>query len=81
MALIDKNNFKHINKNRNSVHDKTVATYTTFNIDDHKYFQIDIYGKCTRKRVNQISQSIQLDEEAALMLIDFLDSHFNFSMK
>ena len=41
MALITKDNIKKLDKERNSVHSKVRATYTTFTSEGKKYFQID----------------------------------------
>ena len=72
MASIDINNIKLIYKNHNLKHDKVKATYTCFEIDNKKYFQIDTYGKSSRKEVEKISQSIQFDEESAKLLVKML---------
>lgn len=78
MALIDVNDFKLVNKNRNSKHYKVKTTYTYFEIDGKKYFQIDTYGKSTHKEIEKLSQSIQLDEESAKLLVKMLYDYFNF---
>lgn len=74
MALITKDNIKKLDKDRNSVHSKVRATYTTFTSDGKKYFQIDTYGSPTREMKNKISQSIQVDKEMAKEMIPDLIS-------
>lgn len=76
MALITKDNIKKLDKDRNSVHNKVRATYTTFTSDGKKYFQIDTYGSPTREIKDKISQSIQLDEETAQELIKLMMGYF-----
>lgn len=76
MALITKNNIKKIEKDRNSVHGKVKATYTTFTSDGETYFQIDTYGNPSRKMKDKISQSIQLDEEMSYELIRIMTDTF-----
>ena len=76
MALITKDNIKKLDKDRNSVHNKVRATYTTFTSDGKKYFQIDTYGSTTREIKDKISQSIQLDEETAQELIKLMMGYF-----
>lgn len=76
MALITKDNIKKLDKDRNSVHNKVRATYTTFTSDGKKYFQIDTYGSSTREIKDKISQSIQLDEETAQELIKLMMGYF-----
>ena len=48
MARITAENFRKIEKERNSVHDKVDATYTEFICDGQKFFQIDTYGSAYR---------------------------------
>lgn len=77
MALITKDNIKKLGKERNYVHNKVKATYTTFTIDGKKYFQIDTYGSPTREIKDKISQSIQLDKEMAKELIKIMMDTFD----
>lgn len=73
MALITPDSFNRITKDRNTIHDPVDATYTVFNKDGKKYFQIDTYGRVSRKYTDKISQSLQLDEKAAAALVDLLN--------
>ncbi len=72
MALIGPDNFTRVEKNKNSVHAPTKATYTSFEINGHKYFQIDTYGSESREMPEKVSQSIQFDEKMAELLISTL---------
>ena len=72
MALINRDSFERIEKERNSVYDKVAATYKTFTINENRYLQIDTYGRLTRKDKNKVSQSIQIDEGTAKELYDVL---------
>lgn len=78
MALLSKDHFFRIEKERNNVHNQVKTTYTIFTIDEEKYLQIDTYGKSTRKFQDKISQSFQLDRSAAKVLYKLLAETFNF---
>ncbi|KKE79427.1 hypothetical protein NSA56_06470 [Oceanobacillus caeni] len=73
MALINTENLKRKEKNRNNVHTEVDATYTSF-IDENgnKYFQIDTYSSSDGKTQGKISQSIQLDRNSAIELMKLL---------
>ena len=77
MALISKDSFEHIEKQRISMHDKVAATYTIFVVNEKRYLQIDTYGRLTKDK-NKVSQSIQIDEDVAKELYDILRETFNF---
>jgi len=77
MALITNNKFERIEKVRNLVHNETQSTYTTFSKYDNKFFQIDTYGSDNRKFKNKISQSIQLDKNMAIEIIEILRDEFD----
>lgn len=76
MALISKDNFKKVDKERNSIHSKVRATYTVFTSGEDKYFQIDTYGSSTREMKDKTSQSVQVDKEMAKELIKLLVDTF-----
>ena len=80
MAQIDIETIIHINKERNSLHAKVFTTYTSFEQDGKKYFQLDTYGRADREMPEKISQSIQFDEESARLLINLLVKEFDFKM-
>ena len=77
MALLKKENIEKIEKIRNTVHQSVQATYTTFDKSGEKYFQIDTYGSSDRKMPEKISQSIQMDREMAIFLIELLKKEFD----
>lgn len=77
MAQIDLRNLQRIEKNKNTVHEKVRATYTVFQADGEKYVQLDTYGRIGRENPEKISQSIQLDSEAAKFLVDILKHEFD----
>ena len=52
-------------------------TYSVFEIDGQKYFQIDTYGKSDREIPGKISQTIQLDKECAKFLVEKLRKEFD----
>ena len=76
MALLVAEMFKHINKEKNSIHEPASAGYTSFTLENKKIFQIDTYGKSTRQDPGKLSQSIQIDESMAKILIEQLQKTF-----
>lgn len=81
MALITKRHFSHIEKERSNVHESVDATYCTFTKGENKYFQIDTYGSENRQIKDKISQSIQLDREMAIELVELLQREFNLKLR
>jgi hypothetical protein len=77
MALIKANKLLRLDKTRNTIHKVANGTYTDFEYNGKKYFQIDTYGSEDRKMTEKISQSIQFDKETAEFLIDLLKKEFN----
>lgn len=78
MALVKKNDFVRINKERNTVHGVVNCTYTVFQDNEgNKYFQLDTYGLPGRKCPEKISQSIQFDRESARFLIELFAEYFD----
>lgn len=77
MALIKKENIKKLEKTRNTVHQPVQSTYTVFEKDGKKFFQIDTYGTSDREMPEKISQSIQLDKGMSEYLIELLKREFN----
>lgn len=77
MAQIDLANFKKYEKERNTVHSKVLATYSTFDIDGEKYFQIDTYGSSGREMPEKISQSFQLDRKTAEYFVNLIIKEFD----
>lgn len=78
MAQIDMKNFEKLNKQRNLLHDKVYATYSTFDLLGKHYVQIDTYGRSDRDNPGKISQSVQFDRESAKIMYDILKKEFNF---
>lgn len=76
MARIIKDKLNKIEKERNNIHQDVQASYTTFEKDGKRYFQIDTYGKDDRMMPEKISQSIQIDKEMAVYLVDLLKKTF-----
>lgn len=77
MAQISLESIIKIEKNRNTIHEKVHATYTVFEADGEKYVQIDTYGRIGRENPEKISQSVQLDKDAAQFLVDILTKEFS----
>lgn len=72
MVQISLGSIKKIDKYRNTIHDKVHTTYTVFELDSRKYVLFDTYGRIDRENPEKISQSIQLDREAAQFLVNVL---------
>jgi hypothetical protein len=72
IALITADKFKRLEKNRNNVHKPVVATFSVFEVDGKKYFQIDTYGSSERLIPDKVSQSIQFDKAMAKTIIDII---------
>lgn len=81
MALITKRHFSHIDKERNTVHESVDATYCTFTKGENRYFQIDTYGSENRQLKDKISQSIQLDRDMAIELVELLQREFDLRLR
>ena len=76
MARIVFNRFNKMQKERNTVHQEVQASYTVFEKDGKQYFQIDTYGRDDRMMPEKISQSIQIDKEMAVQLVNLLKQTF-----
>lgn len=77
MAQIDINKIEKLNKDRNTVHEKVYATYSSFDSNGGHYVQIDTYGRSNREIPGKISQSMQFDRDAAKYLVDLLNREFD----
>ncbi|MBR6984340.1 MAG: methionyl-tRNA formyltransferase [Ruminococcus sp.] len=77
MARIDFTNIEKVSKERNNIHDKVYSTYTAFEKDGKEYVQLDTYGRNNRELPGKISQSIQVDKDDALVIIDILKKEFD----
>lgn len=80
MAQIDLKTIKRIEKGKNVLHEKVQTTYTVFEDYGGKYVQLDTYGKSSREVPGKISQSIQIDREAAIYLVKLLVNEFHLSL-
>ena len=58
------------------MHGKVDATYSEFINEGEVFFQIDIYGSANRDLKGKVSQSIQIDRETAIELIQLLKNTF-----
>lgn len=76
MAQINLEEFKRLEKDRNTVHNKVVASYSVFDAHGEKYFQIDTYGNSDREMPEKISQSFQLDRTTAEYLVNLINKEF-----
>ena len=77
MAQINLEKFNRLEKERNTVHTKVAATYSVFDTNGEKYFQIDTYGNVDREIPEKISQSFQLDRTTAKFLVNLIIKEFN----
>lgn len=77
MARINLEKFKRLEKERNTVHAKVVATFSVFKAHGEKYFQIDTYGNSDREMPEKISQSLQLDRTTAEYLVNLISEEFS----
>jgi hypothetical protein len=77
MAQLCIESIQKIRKERNTIHEKVPASFSVFDSDGRKYFQIDTYGRLGRENPEKISQSLQLDREAAVFLVRLLSQEFN----
>lgn len=77
MARINWQNIKRIEKQRNTIHDTVNATYTVFESEGDKYFQIDTYGRIERDNPEKISQSFQLTRDDVRCLVNLLTDEFD----
>lgn len=79
MAMVDVSKMKRVEKQRVTVHAAARATYTIFEDEGKRYFQIDTYGRATRDMPEKISQTIQIDRQSAMKLISLLAETFKDS--
>ena len=76
MAQINISDIIELEKNRNTIHDKVYTTYTVFEENGEKYVQFDTYGRDSRDNPGKISQSLQIDYEAAKFIVKLLTKEF-----
>ena len=53
------------------------ATFSTFELDGERFFQIDTYGSADRQLVGKRSQSLRLNRESAIKLVALLQKEFS----
>lgn len=78
MAKVNVVNLTRRDKERNTIQTETEASYTIFEMDGKRYFQIDTYGTRYRKEQGKVSQVLQFDEESVKLLIKLLTTEFRF---
>ncbi len=76
MARID--NFEKADMQRMQLHEVVDTKYYVHEIDGQKLIQISTFGKPTRELKNKLSQTIQMDVDAARRLYDILKETFGF---
>lgn len=62
MALISSKRLEKIEKESYRIHKEAEATYSIFEEDGKRYYQIDTYGSDDREITGKVSQSIQMSE-------------------
>ncbi len=78
MALVTK--IIKADKSKHMVHKPTTCDYSVFVGDDgNRYIQIDTYGSADRELTDKVSQSIQLNQNAAAQLKAIIEAHFDAS--
>jgi hypothetical protein len=74
MAIIRE--FHHVTSDKSVLHSPVSCGWRAFHAGDVKILQLDTYGSDTRKIPNKVSQSIQLDREAAAELLTLIRDTF-----
>ena len=68
--------FTSVTSQRDSIHEPVECGWRYFEVDGRRLVQLDTYGSSDRKFRGKVSQSIQLDEEAARALLQILSQAF-----
>lgn len=77
MALLTKASLHREDRSNSKVHKPVSGTFTCFiGEDGERYFQVDTFGSEDRKIPNKVSQSLQIDRETAIELIEILKREF-----
>ena len=76
MASINWSQIEKLEKQRHTIHEEVDASYSIFEKNGSKYFQIDTYGSSNRTLTNKVSQSIQLDQNSVKELVALLKKEF-----
>ena len=77
MARITK--FERGEINRFQLHDEVDAKLFVQDFDGRRLLQVSTYGRDSRQDVGKLSQTFQLDEDAARQLFEILKSEFSFN--
>lgn len=77
MAQINLESLKKVEKTRNNIHDEVFTTYTVFMHEGEKYVQFDMYGRVDRENPEKISQTVQINRDAAKYIVNLLSQEFN----
>lgn len=77
MAQIDLEKFNRLEKGKHTLHEKVLATYSTFEINGDRYLQIDTYGSNSREIQGKVSQSLQIDSKTAEYLVNLIIREFD----
>ena len=72
------NHFEEAKMDRFQLHDEVDAKLYVQEYDGRKLVQISTFGRPTRQEVGKLSQTFQLDEEAACQLFRVLKRDFGF---
>jgi hypothetical protein len=70
--------FQRDQMDRLQLHDEVDAKLFVQNFDGRKLIQISTYGRSGRQEVGKLSQTFQLDEEAARQLFTIMKAEFGF---
>ncbi|MCF3639476.1 methionyl-tRNA formyltransferase [Rhizobium sp. TRM95111] len=72
------NRFNEAQMDRFQLHDEVDAKLYVHEYDGRKLLQISTFGRPTRQEVGKLSQTFQLDQEAAHQLFHVLKRDFGF---
>ncbi|MCF4138511.1 hypothetical protein L1856_20050 [Streptomyces sp. Tue 6430] len=74
MALIKE--FQPVSSDTQRMHGQVTCGYRTFTANGQRILQLDTYGSTERMILDKISQSIQLDADAARELLKIIEASF-----
>lgn len=74
MARIDA--FRQVTLDRPTEHDPTICEVSSYELGGKRFLQLNTTGRSSRENPGKISQSIQIDEAAAKMLLTLLHDAF-----
>lgn len=74
MALIKE--FQSVSSDVQRLHGPVTCGYRAFTVNGQRILQLDTYGSSERKIPDKISQSIQLDADAARQLLKIIEDSF-----